>query len=159
MHKIFPRFYYTKHFIIMNGKTWCRSFFHQNVFRKLENQRILWISFLFVFVPDRQRIAYFLRIGQLWFFDKQWNRYNNIPRILKTIGFQWIQRYRQIVLPANIIDGFTGAFFSVIILGEPIVWIFIVATVIMAARCWLGSKKTFPAFVCNCRAIPYLRGT
>ena len=158
MHKIFLRVYSTKHSIIIKERNLVRSVFSSKCVPKIRKSKDFVNTFRFVFVPDRQRIAYFLRIGQLWFFDKQWNRYNNILRILKTSGFQWIQRYRQIVLPANIIDGFTGAFFSVIILGEPIVWIFIVVTVIVAAGCWLVRKK-FPAFVCNCRAIPYLRGT
>ncbi len=35
---------------------------------------------------------------------------------------------------------FIGAFLSVVILGEPIGWIFIVATVVMAAGCWLAGK-------------------
>ena len=35
---------------------------------------------------------------------------------------------------------FIGAFLSVIILGEPIVRIFILATIIMAAGCWLTGK-------------------
>jgi drug/metabolite transporter (DMT)-like permease len=35
---------------------------------------------------------------------------------------------------------FIGAFLSVVILGEPIGWIFIVATIVMAAGCWLAGK-------------------
>ncbi len=35
---------------------------------------------------------------------------------------------------------FIGAFLSVIILGEPIGWIFILATIVMAAGCWLAGK-------------------
>lgn len=35
---------------------------------------------------------------------------------------------------------FIGAFLSVVILGEPIGWIFILATVVMAAGCWLTGK-------------------
>ena len=35
---------------------------------------------------------------------------------------------------------FIGAFLSVIILGEPIGWIFIVATIVMAVGCWLAGK-------------------
>lgn len=35
---------------------------------------------------------------------------------------------------------FIGAFLSVVILGEPICWVFIVATLVMAAGCWLAGK-------------------
>ena len=35
---------------------------------------------------------------------------------------------------------FIGAFLSVVSLGEPIGWIFIVATIVMAAGCWLAGK-------------------
>lgn len=35
---------------------------------------------------------------------------------------------------------FIGAFLSVVILGEPIGWIFIVATIVMAVGCWLAGK-------------------
>ena len=35
---------------------------------------------------------------------------------------------------------FIGAFLSVVILGEPIGWIFILATIVMAAGCWLAGK-------------------
>ena len=35
---------------------------------------------------------------------------------------------------------FIGAFLSVVILGEPVGWVFVLATVIMAAGCWLASK-------------------
>ena len=35
---------------------------------------------------------------------------------------------------------FIGAFLSVVILGEPIGWIFIVATIVMAAGCWLAGR-------------------
>ncbi len=35
---------------------------------------------------------------------------------------------------------FIGAFLSVVILGEPIGWVFIVATLVMAAGCWLAGR-------------------
>lgn len=35
---------------------------------------------------------------------------------------------------------FIGAFLSVVILGEPVGWIFIVATIVMAVGCWLAGK-------------------
>lgn len=35
---------------------------------------------------------------------------------------------------------FIGAFLSVVILGEPIGWIFILATIIMAGGCWLAGR-------------------
>jgi len=35
---------------------------------------------------------------------------------------------------------FIGAFLSVVILGEPIGWIFIVATIVMAVGCWLAGR-------------------
>ena len=35
---------------------------------------------------------------------------------------------------------FIGAFLSVVVLGEPIGWIFILATIIMAAGCWLAGR-------------------
>ena len=35
---------------------------------------------------------------------------------------------------------FIGAFLSVVILGEPISWVFIVATLVMAAGCWLAGR-------------------
>ena len=35
---------------------------------------------------------------------------------------------------------FIGAFLSVVVLGEPIGWIFIVATIVMAVECWLAGK-------------------
>lgn len=35
---------------------------------------------------------------------------------------------------------FIGAFLSVVILGEPIGWVFIVATLVMAAGCWLAAR-------------------
>lgn len=35
---------------------------------------------------------------------------------------------------------FIGAFLSVVILGEPIGWIFIVATIVMAVGCWLAVR-------------------
>lgn len=35
---------------------------------------------------------------------------------------------------------FIGAFLSVVILGEPIGWVFIVATPVMAAGCWLAAR-------------------
>ena len=36
---------------------------------------------------------------------------------------------------------FIGAFLSVVILGKPIGWIFIVATIVMAAGCWLAGGE------------------
>ena len=35
---------------------------------------------------------------------------------------------------------FIGAFLSVVVLGEPIGWIFILATIIMAGGCWLAAR-------------------
>lgn len=35
---------------------------------------------------------------------------------------------------------FIGAFLSVVVLGEPISWVFIVATLVMAAGCWLAGR-------------------
>ena len=35
---------------------------------------------------------------------------------------------------------FIGAFLSVLVLGEPIGWVFIVATLVMAVGCWLAGK-------------------
>lgn len=35
---------------------------------------------------------------------------------------------------------FIGAFLSVVVLGEPIGWVFIVATLVMAAGCWLAGR-------------------
>lgn len=35
---------------------------------------------------------------------------------------------------------FIGAFLSVVVLGEPIGWMFIVATLVMAAGCWLAGR-------------------
>lgn len=35
---------------------------------------------------------------------------------------------------------FIGAFISILLLGEPITWLFIVATLVMALGCWLAAK-------------------
>jgi drug/metabolite transporter (DMT)-like permease len=35
---------------------------------------------------------------------------------------------------------FIGAFLSVVVLGEPIGWVFIVATLFMATGCWLAGR-------------------
>jgi drug/metabolite transporter (DMT)-like permease len=35
---------------------------------------------------------------------------------------------------------FIGAFLSVVVLGEPISWVFIVATIVMAVGCWLAGR-------------------